>query len=71
MEQIGDSLGWGKIPVFKLTKYQKDVDNDPDNADNFKNTQHCVTGAVLTHDVMYTEFYFWKPPTSALCTKVE
>ena len=19
---------------------------------------HCVTGAVLTHDVMYTEFYF-------------
>ena len=20
--------------------------------------QHCVTGAVLTHDVMYTEFYF-------------
>ena len=21
---------------------------------------HCVTGAVSTHDVMYTGFYFWK-----------
>ena len=32
--------------------------------------KHCVTGAVSTHDVMYTRFYFWKPLKSALCTKV-
>ena len=31
---------------------------------------HCVTGAVLTHDVMYPEDFFWKPPTSALYTNV-
>ena len=34
-----------KIPVFKLTKDQKDVDNDPDDANDFKNAQydsnHC------------------------------
>ena len=29
---------------------------------------HCVTGAVLTHDVMYPGFYFLKPPVSALYT---
>ena len=29
-----------KIPVFKLTKDQKDVDNDPDDADDFKNAQY-------------------------------
>ena len=28
--------------------------------------RHCVTGAVLTHDVMYTGFYFWKPPVYSL-----
>ena len=33
------------------------------------NISHCVTGAVSTHDVMYTGFYFWKPLKSALCTK--
>ena len=40
MESIGDSLGWGKTPVFKLTEDQKDVDNNPDNADDFKNAQY-------------------------------
>ena len=29
---------------------------------------HCVTGAVLTHDVMYPGFYFLEPPVSALYT---
>ena len=30
--------------------------------------RRCVTGAVLTHDVMYKGFYFLIPPMSALCT---
>ena len=35
---------------------------------NLKERLHCVTGAVLTHDVMYPKFNFFKPPMSALCT---
>ena len=32
---------------------------------------HCVTKAVLTHVVMYTDFFSWKPPTSALFIQME
>ena len=49
-----------------------DNDNDDDYSDESSlmiprpTMWHCVTGAVLTHDVMYTRFSFWNPPKSAL-----
>ena len=33
---------WVKINVFKITKDQKDVDDDPDDAGDFKNAQDDI-----------------------------
>ena len=43
-----DTWGWGWITLLKLLHVQHFA----------QNSLHCVTGAVSTHDVMYTGFYF-------------